>query len=197
MSALQINTISHVLKSISRNDEAALTDAEAHIDGVMNAVGIKTTPEARAERHRQYLCERYAQNCWKCNREFADGDIIYRGRIYVGRGFMGTGRYSIVPLCKACAPKRQYQPAAPCAHCGRHVALQYDRLFRRHCVCGYECRASLMIALQKEKRRRERYFKAVTCTQCGETFEPERADSRYCSSPCRQRSYRARKAVAA
>ena len=32
------------------------------------------------------------------------------------------------------------------------------------------------------------------CAVCGSVFAPNRADARYCSSPCRQQSYRARKA---
>ena len=35
-----------------------------------------------------------------------------------------------------------------------------------------------------------------TCEKCGQTFTPQRSDGRYCSSRCRQRAYRARKARA-
>jgi len=31
-----------------------------------------------------------------------------------------------------------------------------------------------------------------TCVHCGDTFEPMRSDSRYCSNRCRQAAYRAR-----
>jgi hypothetical protein len=35
-----------------------------------------------------------------------------------------------------------------------------------------------------------------TCEECGETFTPQRSDARHCSSACRQRAYRMRKATA-
>jgi len=34
------------------------------------------------------------------------------------------------------------------------------------------------------------------CALCRSTYTPGRSDSRYCSSACRQRAYRARKATA-
>lgn len=185
MSALQMGTIAHVSNSSSRN---VPTDAQKHLDVLFNAIGIETTPDAVAERRRQWECRKTARRCWKCDHAFADADIIWRGRIYVGR-------YSIVPLCLGCAPKRQYRSPAPCAHCGRSVANQYDGVFRRHRVCSDDCRAKRMIALQISKRNRERHLRSVTCTQCAKAFEPTRADSRYCSSRCRQQAYRLRKSV--
>ena len=35
-----------------------------------------------------------------------------------------------------------------------------------------------------------------TCVHCEQSYEPTRADSRFCSNRCRQAAYRMRKAVA-
>lgn len=59
-----------------------------------------------------------------------------------------------------------------------------------------------LIAMAAENERQERKTRAYltalrdgtnsTCVVCGETFRATRADATYCSSPCRQKAYRAR-----
>jgi hypothetical protein len=49
----------------------------------------------------------------------------------------------------------------------------------------------------RRERSRDRLLRRRadrTCTTCGKAFTPARADGRYCSPACRQRSYRARRA---
>ena len=45
--------------------------------------------------------------------------------------------------------------------------------------------------------RRRRARGELTCACCGKTFDPVRADARFCSNACRQKSYRQRAAEAA
>lgn len=44
----------------------------------------------------------------------------------------------------------------------------------------------------RPRRRRRSSVPVAVCATCQTPFEPSRADARYCSSPCRQRSYRRR-----
>jgi hypothetical protein len=52
------------------------------------------------------------------------------------------------------------------------------------------------IRVMRVRRRRELRALARTelkCEQCGEQFDADRSDARYCSPACRQKGYRARK----
>ena len=75
-----------------------------------------------------------------------------------------------------------------CLRCGRPF---YGAMARRYCTdeCGELAR--------RERRDRTRDRIARPCDACGDTFTPPRSDGRYCSSACRQKAYRRRKAGAA
>ncbi|ODR17161.1 hypothetical protein BHQ23_27320 [Mycobacterium gordonae] len=69
-----------------------------------------------------------------------------------------------------------------CEACGLCVALRADPR-RERFVCSNACRQQTYYrAAEKTK---------ATCDECGSTFTARRG-ARYCSSPCRQRAYRAR-----
>jgi predicted nucleic acid-binding Zn ribbon protein len=73
-----------------------------------------------------------------------------------------------------------------CDWCGRSF---YGALARRHCSdeCGELIRAG-------RRDRRTDVFPRP-CETCHELFTPPRSDGRYCSSACRQKAYRRRRAA--
>jgi hypothetical protein len=81
----------------------------------------------------------------------------------------------------ASLPKRRH---APCEHCGQPVVLTPRR---RRVWCSELCANAWY-----HGRRPKVQHPAKPCTECGNTFEPVRADSVYCSQACRQRAYRHR-----
>lgn len=190
MSALQENTRSNVPLSNSCNDEAQ--QIEKHLE----AIGIKKlSPAELEERRLQREIISTSKCCWQCRKPFAQGDVIYLPRIRDGYTFMGRDAHRVVPMCRSCKPPRTwgYQSPEPCQCCGRPVAIRVDGIYRKRVACGDDCRAKIEIALQKQKRLSVQHLPAVTCQQCGAEFGG-RADARFCSSPCRQKAYRARKA---
>ena len=76
-----------------------------------------------------------------------------------------------------------------CDHCGRAF---WGGQHRRY--CSAEC------GERERSRRRERSAVRIvgsrSCETCRKTFTPPRSDGRYCSSACRQKAYRTRKATA-
>jgi hypothetical protein len=74
-----------------------------------------------------------------------------------------------------------------CRGCGRWMFLTgHDSAVFRCCSARCYKRAS--------RKRTKGRLSDVTCNGCGESFTPKRADARYCSSACRQRAYRGRRA---
>lgn len=76
---------------------------------------------------------------------------------------------------------------APCEQCGRPVVLGRPR---KRVWCSQRCSR----AWYNRKRARAKH-PAKACRECGTTFQPIRADSIYCSPPCRQSAYRHRGAT--
>lgn len=73
---------------------------------------------------------------------------------------------------------------SPCAGCGRMVV--HLPTWRHDWVaCSPRCRRRVY---------RGNVWGRSTCDGCGEAFDASRADARYCSSACRQRAYRQRRA---
>jgi hypothetical protein len=73
---------------------------------------------------------------------------------------------------------------ARCEGCGRPMVAWFHHA-RRRWTCSERC---------AKRAQRGRSLTDRECEECGATYTPSRSDARYCSSPCRQRSYRARKA---
>ena len=92
-----------------------------------------------------------------------------------------------------------------CEGCGREIRCEL-RLFwmisrqsshnwQKTAFCGDACRRFVVNGERRHARAAARGV--MDCAQCTKAFEPARADVRYCSSACRQKAYRLRKAVAA
>jgi predicted nucleic acid-binding Zn ribbon protein len=79
------------------------------------------------------------------------------------------------PLCSACGER-------PARGRGSTWRLRPDLCWR----CAHTIEKAHIKALRLERNTR-------TCEDCGTVFRPERSDTRYCSSACRQRNYRERK----
>lgn len=77
------------------------------------------------------------------------------------------------------------QPPAPCEACGRIVVRASDPLLKR-VTCSHSCSTSLTRSRNGGKGG------GLPCQVCGEPIDTGRADSRYCSSACRQKAYRQR-----
>ncbi len=86
--------------------------------------------------------------------------------------------------------------AYPCADCRGHVPYYYCDT----CKAEYERRRAAETE-RKRKKQREQYasrrartawVRQRECAACNKTFEPVRADARYCSNACRQKAHRRR-----
>jgi hypothetical protein len=142
----------------------------------------QTEEERREARRREDESKRTGLLCWKCGHEFEATETRHL--------YMDWNRVRLA--CLTCAPERRYQsPVGACETCGR--PLQTGRgILRRYRLCSTRCASSfhararrLRIAAEREPR---------TCLTCGERFDHGRSDIRYCSSTCRQRAYRERRA---
>lgn len=71
-----------------------------------------------------------------------------------------------------------------CEQCGVRVTLARPR---KRIWCSEECSRAWYNAHRARAQHAEK-----ACSQCGNTFQPTRADSRYCSHICRQAAYRRR-----
>jgi hypothetical protein len=101
--------------------------------------------------------------------------------------------YLAAPVCEQCAgPRARSRPARPCEHCQRLVHHQ-NRFRGWRTFCCETCESAVHVREARARRAKARGTRQ--CETCGETFEPTRTDARFCSSPCRQRAYRRRKAV--
>ena len=145
--------------------------------------------KARAERGAAFLLHT-AQLCPRCQHVFADGEIVYRRKV----GWGG----SVKTLCADCASAPTWgkwgEPQTCAAGCGVLVVSpwRWDSHAREYVptftACSTHCDARA--AAEAKRRSRER-----RCDDCGHTFDPTRADARYCSNACRQHAYRRRRAT--
>jgi len=110
------------------------------------------------------------------------------------------------PYCANCHPKA-WRLVQPCEGCGRgvfnHIALRpgYRRLSRGWYATGHYAEPALRVfcsdrcartTFNAESKAKRADRDPVDCPACGERVDSRRRDSRYCSSACRQRAYRAR-----
>ena len=80
-------------------------------------------------------------------------------------------------------PLPRLSPVVVCEVCGQKVHMESDKR-RKHVTCSNSCRQKLY--------KTKRVAATVTCDGCGNTYEPARSDSRFCSAACRQKAYRER-----
>ena len=121
--------------------------------------------------------------------------LIYRARTYVtGRGFLRNYSISILSYCKSCAPYRDYHEGE-CKICDRDVYFPWDRINRRYIFCSKNCSKQFWINFQREKRLKERQITCQkVCGECKKSFKAPRSDTKFCSTVCKQKAYRARQA---
>lgn len=79
-----------------------------------------------------------------------------------------------------------------CGYCRKLLYTQtHNRKYCRYETCGHKA-LNLRNSIRRRQARGE-----LTCACCGKTFDPVRADARFCSNACRQKSYRQRAAETA
>lgn len=79
-------------------------------------------------------------------------------------------------------------PPTPCVACGHPVIRNSDPLLKR-VTCSFACDSSLS---RSRNGREGNKGSGQPCETCDEQITTGRADSRYCSSACRQKAYRSR-----
>lgn len=90
--------------------------------------------------------------------------------------------------------RRAFEEPEPCEACNRPVVESYDGRTGNRLVCDARCRREIELRKRRERRVGEG-DDARLCPGCGEYFEPGRSDQRHCSTRCRVRACRKRKAV--
>lgn len=153
------------------------------------------------ERPEPYESGQRTVTCSRCGAAVgSDENVLVRGPSYRQRRWTqeflcidcvnNRGRYEDVPWSTWCARQmgrtwRDYQNW--CAHCGRPFL---GVATRRWCseACGEAARAA-------RRDRTRPPIPARRCEMCGELIDATRGDAKFCSSACRQKAYRQRKAA--
>jgi hypothetical protein len=134
--------------------------------------------------------------CARCARRLQAAEPVWRRCIVVGWSGVGWRR-GIAPVCGQCSTGSskydviEYLEASPCEGCRRSVYNVFDGRGHRRVFCCKDCESKVRSAEARDKRLLARGATRA-CEQCGETFEPTRADARYCSITCKQAAYRHR-----
>jgi hypothetical protein len=137
------------------------------------------------------------KSCGKCSRTLRPDEPIWRTRLSYSTQATVFGMSSmIVPLCEQCrSDDHEVYASGPCECCGRTVHNTEPPSRRKHIYCSDNCKrrhgSDCQSAIARQQRAEARGPTRV-CGQCGEHFEPARADARFCSSVCKQRAYRKR-----
>jgi hypothetical protein len=125
--------------------------------------------------------------CACCGRSLLDGEPVWRRRVHYGH----FHRLTIAPVCADCRPDwKPVYSTGECGGCGRPVH-QTEYRDRARAYCCQRCEKDIEAARQRQHRTEAR-GPSRQCVECDETFEPQRADVRYCSNACRQKAYRKR-----
>jgi hypothetical protein len=133
-------------------------------------------------------------NCAGCGHVFESDESVWRVRVRTGAGFFG-GSMIIAPFCRQCL-KPYWRPVVSSGRCeGCSRMVHNTEGYREHIycseVCATKCEVRRHSGIARERRAEARGSTRV-CVECGEHFEPARADVRFCSGVCKQRAYRKR-----
>jgi hypothetical protein len=135
-------------------------------------------------------------HCARCTSPVGPGEPVWRRQAYLGPGMLGGHRFGLRPHCAACRGNDAwYWEPRRCECCGREVNYRIDGRRHRRTFCCERCATIILVAEANAKARRRRAEKrgaTSTCPACGETFEPGRADAKFCSAACKQKAYRRR-----
>jgi hypothetical protein len=172
------------------NSEIAVT-AQAPLPHPLADLAAQIRQAAGVHRFNIRNAQRACVHCAMCGCTLSAESPIWRQPLYLGPGFFGGHSYTVAPVCERCrADRREFRGAKSCENCARPVHQELNFRSHRRTFCCRTCEATVRIAEQKQQRSDARGTRQ--CETCGETFEPTRADARFCSSPCRQRAYRRR-----
>jgi hypothetical protein len=129
--------------------------------------------------------------CFQCQRRFDDAETIYIAKRPMEPRHPVWHPY---PHCEGCAGslgRRSFSAPVPCAFCARTIRIASNWRCSRPVCCDL-CASRAINRLAKAARA-ERRAKLI-CISCGQPFTPKRAGAKHCSSRCRQKAYRQRKA---
>jgi hypothetical protein len=158
--------------------------------------------------HKHYRACATCEVCGDCGRGLAPDEPIWMG--YALDAWSQRIQH---PVCGGCRDGQRYEhftywyEPQPCEGCGRAVSYRVPSSKAQQ-VPGWHRGGPLQFAPRSKRtfcstrcRQREAYSRRVAaaatagpipCTVCGTTRISSRQGARYCSSPCRQKAYRAR-----
>jgi hypothetical protein len=117
---------------------------------------------------------------------------VWRRRMGLGYGFFGRWHWTVAPFCEQhSGPRHEVHSSGPCENCGRLVHNTEGWKPRRRVYCCERCKLAQQATMARGRRTQARGATRV-CAECGETFEPPRADAKFCSVRCKQKAYRKR-----
>lgn len=141
-----------------------------------------------------YAYFKLAGHCTRCHAEFSAEAAAFMVRENVVWQTLGEGEFSVaisnqetVPVCEPCTTVKEQaadRTEITCGGCGQRMLVGRDWRTRH---CSDRC--------AQRVRRKIRRFKNATCAVCKTAFKPARSDAKFCSSQCRQWSYRLRRSV--
>ncbi len=155
----------------------------------------ETTDEQGEARVTENFNRSTSYQCSMCRHVFVEGDVVYRRRETTESNLWGRA-WELASICDECVRTcmhpswraNRHRPE-PCAGgCGVLVSHWYP--WSNITTCSRRC--SEQAARERKRAKRE----PRACEVCGDSFTPNRADARYCSSACRQDAYRKRKELA-
>ena len=135
-----------------------------------------------------------AGHCTRCEAPFVADAMIYMVRRQYGSGLF---QWETIAVCERCLTETEqaleHAALGTCGGCG-HRMIRVMRSRHRRTGRQWAVRACCDRCEQRIHRRNRRRIKQPICTACGKPFEPKRSDASFCSSACRQRAYRQRRA---
>jgi hypothetical protein len=151
-----------------------LAEREARLERLIGRSASRTPhdPEAIEREHR---ARRDASCCAKCGAAIAVGERVTL-----------ACRHRIA-YCDACSGEFKSLGLEACAHCHRPLRIFSYPPRARHVFCCRRC-------IRAWYRRPKSIRGPKPCVTCGVPFRAKRCGAKFCSSACRQRAYRQRKA---
>ena len=134
-------------------------------------------------------------NCAGCGHVFESDEPVWRVRVRTGVEFFGGHSTIIAPFCQQCL-KPYWRPVVSSGRCeGCSRMVHNTEGYREHIYCSEVCATKCEVRRHSgiaRERRAEARGPTRACAECGDQFEPARADTRFCSGVCKQRAYRKR-----
>lgn len=131
--------------------------------------------------------------CGNCGKTFDSGEMVILGGLSFRYSSPGSDwHYQKYTLCESCkGDKYKYgRIIYSCRACGREVNGHSEDFMHSQPHCSEKCYWTIA---NREARNLQLLLRPkATCSVCSTKFTPNRTDSRYCSSKCRQKAYRQR-----